>query len=79
MHNVAKQKSKKDALRITISADKMRKIQKGVERQERKEAGALVISGAGVHGGNHDTQNRRDRRDSKKELKRYGRGARDDD
>ena len=65
-------------MRIVISKDKLRQLAKGAEREQRKQDGTLFISGAGWHG-NVTKENRRDRRESKKDLARYRRGDRNDD
>jgi hypothetical protein len=76
-HTVTPRKNKKD-LRVVISAEKLRQIAKGQERELRKQNGTLFISGSGAHG-NDKAENRRDRRDSRKQLTNYKRGFRDDE
>ncbi len=77
MHNVTTRKKKND-MRIVLDQDQLRQIDKGAQREKRKQAGMLTMSGAGAHG-NAKSDNRRDRRDSKRELSDYKRGHRDND
>ncbi len=62
-------KSKK---KLVISSDKLRQLEKGVEREMRIEQGYdPAFQGDGVHGGSEEAQKRRVRKKAKTDLNKY--------
>ena len=62
-------KSKK---KLVISSDKLRQLEKGVEREIRIEQGYdPAFQGDGVHGGSEEAQKRRVRKKTKTDLNKF--------
>jgi hypothetical protein len=70
MHEV-KAKTKNPNCIGTISAEDLRKMDNRARREIRIASGINTASGSGVHGGNKQQLNRRDRRAGKDQLRRF--------
>ena len=65
-------KGSKTKKKLVISSDKLRQLEKGVEREIRIEQGYdPAFQGDGVHGGSEEAQKRRVRKKSKTDLNKY--------
>ena len=69
MHNVATKSRDKNKLTIIISDEERVRLRKAASRQAQIDAGMVSRSGAGGHGGNHRTANRRERQQAKQQIR----------
>ena len=63
---------KQDSMSFTIGRDFLLNAERRARREAAIAAGTNRTSGTGVHGGNNKQRNRRDRRDSRLEIRRGG-------
>lgn len=65
-----RQKDRKNPLHVgTITKEDLLKMGRAGRRQERIESGINTMSGCGVHGGGKRDRNRKDRRDSRQQIR----------
>jgi len=55
----------------TITKAEIRKMDRAAAREERIASGINPVSGCGIHGGNQEARNRRDRREGKRQVRHW--------
>ena len=67
LHEVREKKKERP---LVISKEFLLKAERSARREVAIESGTYRRTGAGVHGGNNNARNRRDRREARQEIRR---------
>lgn len=69
MHKVNAPRKGGNTITISISAEEQARLHRAASRQRQIDSGNLGRSGAGVHGGGHRAENRRERQKDRQAIR----------